>query len=222
LSDMHLGTGPNASHVAVMVDRALSLNADLIVLTGDIIDGLTQDLQSELDELARLKAPYGVYFVLGNHECYWRWRESVEAMKKIGIIPLLNEGREIKIRNESIFIAGMNDPAITQDGGEGPKIPIPPAHSKLNIALMHQPQFAESVANVLPAYHLQLSGHTHGGQFFPWTLIVDRMYPIARGLGKIKKLWVYVNQGTGYWGPPIRLGTHAEVTCLIINKETSK
>jgi predicted MPP superfamily phosphohydrolase len=216
LSDVHLGTGPGTRHVAHMVDRALSLKPDLIVLTGDIIDGMIASIGNELKEMARLKAPHGVYFVLGNHEGYWKWQESVEAMRKIGIIPLLNEGKEIQINDETLFIAGINDPAIGHMAGEGPKVPTPPLHSRLNIALIHQPQFASSIAKMRPAYHLQLSGHTHGGQFFPWNLIVGRVYPIAKGLGKIENLWVYVNQGTGYWGPPIRLGTTGEVTELVL------
>lgn len=216
LSDIHLGTGPGVGHASDMVDRANSLSADIIVLTGDIIDGEVPTIQKELAHLARLKAKHGVYFILGNHECYWKWKDAVEAMKKIGIIPLLNEGREIQFQNETFFLAGINDPAAGHTGGEGPKIPVPPPHSKLNIALIHQPQFAESVAKIRPSYHLQLSGHTHGGQFFPWNLIVDRMYPIARGLGKIDGMWVYVNQGTGYWGPPIRLGTSGEVSHLVL------
>lgn len=217
LSDVHLGTGPGKNHVADMVNRALSLRPDLIVLTGDIIDGMISEIGPELQELARLRAPHGVYFILGNHECYWKWPEAVEAMKKIGITPLLNEGKTLEIHGVPIFIAGINDPAT----GSPIVIPTPPAYSRLNIALVHQPQFSAQIARVNPAYHLQLSGHTHGGQFFPWNLVVDQVYPISKGLGRIENLWVYVNQGTGYWGPPIRLGTAGEVTHLVIENETA-
>ncbi len=217
LSDVHLGTGPGLREVASMVDRALSLNPDVIVLTGDIVDAQTKDIQVELKEMARLKAKHGVYFVLGNHECYWKWKDSVAEMEKAGIIPLLNQGIEKKIGTDSFYIAGMNDPATAHFQGEGPKIAVPPLHSKLNIMLVHQPQFAAEVAK-LP-YHLQLSGHTHGGQFFPWNLAVKRIYPISGGLGRVSKLWVYVSHGSGYWGPPVRLGTSGEVTELIITQK---
>ena len=217
LSDVHLGTGPKTKQVAAMVDRALSLYPDLIVLTGDIIDGMVNEIEPELNELARLKAKYGVYFVLGNHECYWKWQDAIQAMKKIGIIPLQNEGMELMVSTQKIFIAGLNDPAITHFGGEGPKIPTPPADSKFNLLLVHQPQFAKEIAKF--PYHLQLSGHTHGGQFFPWTWIVRRMYAISGGLGRVNDLWVYVSHGTGYWGPPIRLGTDGEVTEVVLKQQ---
>lgn len=214
LSDVHLGTGPGPRHVSAMVERALKLQPDLIVLTGDIIDGMTKDMKSELAILARLKARYGVYFVLGNHECYWKWQDSVKAMEEAGVVCLLNAGVSVKVKTESFFIAGMNDPAIVHYQGDAPKIVVPPASSKLNIMLVHQPQFAPEVAKA--PYQLQLSGHTHGGQFFPWNLAVKKIYPISGGLGKVQKLWVYVSHGSGYWGPPIRLGTSGEVTELIM------
>ncbi|MBC7398147.1 MAG: metallophosphoesterase, partial [Bdellovibrionales bacterium] len=118
LSDIHLGTGPGPKHVAAMVDRALSLQPDLIVLTGDIIDGMTKDMQPELQQLARLKAPLGVYFVLGNHECYWKWQDSISEMKKAGIIPLLNEGIRLTRGTGSFYLAGMNDPAVAHYQGD--------------------------------------------------------------------------------------------------------
>jgi predicted MPP superfamily phosphohydrolase len=104
----------------------------------------------------------------------------------------------------------VNDPAMTYFKGEGPVIPVPDTTSSLRILLAHQPQIARKVAE-LP-YHLQLSGHTHGGQFFPWNLVVKRIYLHPGGLGKLKDLWVYVSHGTGFWGPPLRLGTDGEVT----------
>ncbi len=216
LSDIHLGTGPNPKQVAKLVDRTLLLNPDLIVLTGDIIDGNTSEITAELAEIARLKAPQGVYFVLGNHECYWKHQDAIDSMKKIGITVLENQGIEKVIGGNTIFIAGINDPAITQFKGVGPIIPIIPSHSKLNMILVHQPHFAKEIAE--HHYHLQLSGHTHGGQFFPWNLAVKRMYQFDKGLGKLKNLWVYVNMGSGYWGPPIRLGTQCEITELVFVK----
>jgi predicted MPP superfamily phosphohydrolase len=213
LSDMHLGTGPNAAQIAKLVDQALALKPDIITLTGDIFDGMIADLTLELKDLARLSAPFGVYFVLGNHECYWNWQESVAKVKELGFIPLLNDGVTVKIKDEEVFIAGLTDPAAATTGGVGPVVPIPPQSSKLNVMLVHQPQLAKLVSQ--HPYHLQLSGHTHGGQFFPWNLAVKRIYPISGGLGKDGNLWVYVSHGSGYWGPPIRLGTLGEVTELI-------
>jgi len=210
LSDVHLGTGPTLSQVRSLMDRALALSPDLIFLTGDIIDGAPPELKSELSELARLKAKYGVYFVLGNHECYWNHTHALQAIRSAGITPLLNEGVSLTIAGKKVYIAGVNDPAMTHFKGEGPVIPDPDPTSSLRILLAHQPQIAKKVAE-LP-YHLQLSGHTHGGQFFPWNLVVKRIYLHPGGLGKLKDLWVYVSHGTGFWGPPLRLGTDGEVT----------
>jgi len=214
LSDMHLGTGPNHHQIKKLVDQALALTPDMITLTGDIFDGMIADLDLELKDLARLKALHGVYFVLGNHECYWNWQECVAKVRELGFIPLLNDGQLVSIRGESVFVAGLTDPAAAHAGGEGPKVPVPPTASGFNLMLVHQPQLAKHVSK--HNYHLQLSGHTHGGQFFPWNLAVKHIYPISGGLGKDGNLWVYVSHGSGYWGPPIRLGTLGEVTELII------
>ncbi|MBS1958097.1 MAG: metallophosphoesterase [Bdellovibrionales bacterium] len=201
-----------------MVDRALSLKPDLIALTGDIIDGNVSEIQEELRELARLKAPHGVYFVLGNHECYWNHRESIEAMKAAGATTLENSGVELNIRGEKIFVAGVNDPAVAHFKSDAPEVPIASPHSVFSMLLVHQPQLAKLVLKSGQKYHLQLSGHTHGGQFFPWNLAVRWMYPIHKGLGQLQDLWVYVSSGTGYWGPPIRLGTDGEVTNIVLNR----
>lgn len=212
LSDMHLGTGPNHHQIKKLVDQALGLSPDIIALTGDIFDGMLADMEPELKHLSRLKAPHGVYFVLGNHECYWDWQACVSRAREMGFIPLLNEGMIIKVRESSIYIAGLTDPAVAYAGGVAPQIPVVPSESAFNLLLVHQPQFAKEVSKF--PYHLQLSGHTHGGQFFPWNWVVKKMYPISSGLGKVSNLWVYVSSGSGYWGPPIRLGTLGEVTEL--------
>jgi hypothetical protein len=218
LSDVHLGNGPSLIQVRELVDRALSLNPDLIVLTGDIIDGAVTEIQPELAELARLKVKYGTWFVLGNHECYWNHETAVSAIKAAGITPLLNEGVKININGETLYIAGVNDPAITHFKGQGPVIPTPPEDSAFRLLLAHQPQIADRVAEF--SYHLQLSGHTHGGQFFPWNLFVNRMYRHPGGLHRLKELWIYVSHGSGFWGPPIRLGTDGEVTELLLTGKT--
>ncbi len=219
LSDMHLGTGPKTAQIGKMIDRALSFSPDLIVLTGDIIDGNIRELTPELEQLGRLKAPHGVYYVLGNHECYWNHLDAISRMKELGFKTLLNEGTSFNFHGESVFVAGMTDPAIlhgTIPSPEmAPKVPTPPEHSHFNLALVHQPHFAKKIAE-FPAYHLQLSGHTHGGQFFPWNFAVRRVHQFHSGLNRLKNLFIYVNAGSGYWGPPLRLGTECEVTLLVI------
>ncbi|MBU6154154.1 MAG: metallophosphoesterase [Bdellovibrionales bacterium] len=212
LSDLHLGTGPDLVHIRSIMDKALKLSPDVIVLTGDIIDGAPSLLSAELEELSRLKARLGVYFVLGNHECYWVAEKSIEAIRRIGFTPLLNEGVTLELSGKKIFIGGVTDPAAKYFNGEGPRIPDPDLTSSLRILLAHQPQIAKQAA--LHPYHLQLSGHTHGGQFFPWNWVVRGIYLHPGGLGRIQDLQVYVSHGTGFWGPPLRLGTNGEITTL--------
>ena len=217
LSDMHLGTGPGVDQIRSQVDRVLALRPDLIVLTGDIIDGDVQFLAAELHQLSRLRAPYGVYFVLGNHECYWGYQKSIEAIKNAGITPLLNEGTEIKIGSHILYLAGTGDPAMEWFSGPAPEVPPPPSHADYKILLAHQPGIASRAETL--GYDLQLSGHTHGGQFFPWNLMVRWIHRHHGGFSRQGPLAVYVNQGTGYWGPPIRLGTSSEVSEILLGGE---
>jgi predicted MPP superfamily phosphohydrolase len=212
LSDLHLGTGPDLPEIRRIIDRTLGLSPDLIVLTGDIIDGSTASLGRELKELSRLNAPHGVYFVIGNHECYWNIEQSVSAIRGIGIRVLLNEGISVEISGKKIFLGGVTDPAAPHFQGEPPVIPPPDPTASLRILLAHQPKIAKEAA-LLP-YHLQLSGHTHGGQFFPWTWVIHGVHLHSGGLDRLRDLQIYVSHGTGYWGPPLRLGTDGEITQL--------
>jgi predicted MPP superfamily phosphohydrolase len=211
---MHLGTGPGLDQIRSQVDRVLSLKPDLIVLTGDIIDGEVKFLESELKELSRLKAPHGTYFVLGNHECYWGYKKSIEAIRSTGIISLVNEGIDIKMDGRTLYLGGVGDPALQWFDGPVPAVPTPSKNADFKILLAHQPGVAEKAETL--GYDLQLSGHTHGGQFFPWNLMVRWIHRHHGGLSRQGRLAVYVNHGTGYWGPPIRLGTASEVTEILL------
>lgn len=215
ISDLHLGNGPDPGQVRRILSKVRETSPHLLVLTGDIIDGAVHEIREELQELARCTAPLGVYFVLGNHECYWNAGRCLEAIRGCGIEPLLNEGRILEFERKTVFLAGVTDPAYRHFGGPGPVIPLPPPGSDLRILLAHQPQIAEK-ASIL-GYDLQLSGHTHGGQFFPWNLVVKRMYRHPEGLHRLRDLWIYVSRGTGFWGPPVRLGTEAEVATLLVS-----
>jgi predicted MPP superfamily phosphohydrolase len=214
LSDLHLGGGPSLSQIKKAIDLTLQSKPDLIVLTGDIIDGDIRGLKQELQELSRLKARLGAYFVIGNHECYWNAEECSKTIATLGIQPLLNEGRMIGSAKPGIWIAGVADPAHRMFGGAPPLIPEPPTDAAFKILLSHQPVNSEKASAM--GYDLLLSGHTHGGQFFPWNLLVKRIYRHSGGLSRSGAMKIYVSRGSGFWGPPVRLGTDSEVATLVL------
>ena len=219
LSDVHFGTGPELPQVQKIMSQALALKPDLIALTGDIIDGATSSMKGELLELARLNAPFGVFFVMGNHEYYWNGANARQAIQNAGIRVLLNDSVLIQKGNAKIQLAGMDDLASKHFGGLGAIPPAIDSTAQVRIILAHQPQTAPKSESA--GYDLQLSGHTHAGQFFPWNYIIKFVYPVSQGLGKIKGMFLYVNQGTGYWGPPVRLGTKCEITTLRLVRKAS-
>ncbi len=224
ISDLHIGPTIRKLYVEKTVERALSLNPDLIALTGDIFDGTFEVLAPHLEPLRRLKAPLGLFYVTGNHEYFWGARMWTQKAVEYGLTPLNNENRVLTFKGEKFLIAGIpdemsrffdkdNNPdcakaAKTQDG------------ELFKILLAHRPGvYAEAAA---AGFHLQLSGHTHGGQFFPWSLMIGFFHRFYRGLNCYKNLWIYVSPGTGYWGPAQRLAVPAEITLLTLKAQDSK
>jgi predicted MPP superfamily phosphohydrolase len=223
ISDLHIGTTIGPSFVRKVVDRVNALQPDAIVLTGDIVDGDVEMLKSSIALLGELKAPYGRYYITGNHEYYWSEKVPmpvVEEFKRLGFSTLINESEVIDKNGAKVIMAGVPDYMSVQ-----PKADAKAALEKNNLSgavkilLAHQPSFAKEAAEA--GYDLQLSGHTHGGQFFPWTLIIGWFHQFPRGLGRLGKMWVYVNRGTGYWGPPVRLGASAEISLIRLTARQS-
>ncbi len=214
ISDLHVGSTIGLSYVQTVVDQVNALNADLIVLTGDLVDGSVKELEPFVAPLKNLKAKDGVYFITGNHEYYTQdvpgW---YDWLRKIGITPL--ENQRVSIGGKKGFeLAGLPDLAARQFGvnpdlektlaGRDPMKPV--------IVLAHQPvTFLEAVKQQVD---LQLSGHTHGGQMFPFNYLVRLAQPYMAGLYREGDSQLYVSCGTGYWGPPMRLGTASEITEL--------
>ncbi len=222
ISDLHVGPTIRRTYVEKTVDRALSLNPDIIVLTGDIFDGVFDVLASHLEPLRRLHAPLGIFYVTGNHEYFWGARMWMEKAAVYGMTPLNNENRVLVFKGEKFLIAGIPDEmsrffekenipdcakaARTQEG------------EMFKILLAHRPGvYAEAAA---AGFNLQLSGHTHGGQFFPWSLVIRFFHRFYRGLNRYNKLWIYVSPGTGYWGPAQRFAVPAELTLLTLGLGT--
>lgn len=218
LTDMHIGSSTPAPRIYEAVQKAQELKGDMIVLTGDILDAFPQMHQGELEALASLSAPYGVYVVLGNHEYYWNAELAVEAFQKAGLRVLINETDSHVINGKIMQISGIPDPAAQAMGLDMPDFKVLSEtlnEESFKILLAHQPVYADTAAQY--QYDLQLSGHTHGGQFFPWNFLIGFFQKYPKGLYQVGALQLYVNQGTGYWGPPLRLGTFCEITSITLH-----
>ena len=224
ITDIHVGPTIKRRYVQAIVDRVNRLDADLVAITGDLVDGRAAQLARHIEPLAQLRAPEGVYFVTGNHEYYSGVHEWLAELQRLGIRPLLNEHRLLERKGAKLVLAGVTDysahriePAHRSD----PRAALSGApRDAVRILLAHQPRSAHAAAHA--GFQLQLSGHTHGGQFLPWNFFVRFQQPFTAGLRRIGDLWVYTSRGTGYWGPPKRLGAPSEITLIRLVKTSSR
>lgn len=217
ISDIHVGPTIKRPYLEAIVNRVNALGADAIAVTGDLVDGSVARLAAHTRPLARLVAPDGVFFVTGNHEYYSGAEEWIAELRRLGLTVLLNQ-HVVRTRGAaSLMIAGVADysahhfnPAHRSD----PQAAAAgaPRDLAVRILLAHQPRSATAAAAA--GFDLQLSGHTHGGQFFPWNLFVPLQQPFVAGLHRVRRLWVYTSRGTGYWGPPKRFGAPSEITLV--------
>jgi len=219
ISDLHVGPTMRRAYVQRVVDMTKDLAPDLIALTGDIVDGSVSRLAALVAPLETLASGDRAFFVLGNHDYYsgaGPWTAHFEAMGfrvlRNAHVTIARGAARLLIGGVIDFAARMSDPDarprpdLATDGG-----PLP----TLRLLLAHNPRIAPLAEQA--GFDLQLSGHTHGGQFFPWTLVIHLVHkPHAAGLSRRGRLWVYVSAGTGTWGPPLRLGTRPELTLLRI------
>jgi predicted MPP superfamily phosphohydrolase len=214
ISDLHVGPTIKRDHVQAIVDRVNSLNADLIAITGDVVDGTVEQLGADTAPLAELASRYGSYVVTGNHEYYSGVREWWAEFARLGLRGLMNEHVVIRHDGADLVLAGVADysaHAFDPDQRSDPaKAQVGAPSGVPKILLAHQPRSAGAAAAA--GFDLQLSGHTHGGQFWPWPLLVRLQQPYTAGLHRLDKLWIYTSRGTGYWGPPKRFGAPAEIT----------
>lgn len=219
ISDLHVGATIGKKFLNDVVEEVNRLNSDLIVITGDLVDGFPQSLDSELQPLKKLNAPLGIYYVTGNHEFYWGGGEWISYIPSLGIKVLNNQNEIIKFNNSSFCLAGVNDfvsSKFTKSYTFDPEKAVQNVSSDIyTILLSHRPR-AHKYTQPL-GVNLQLSGHTHGGQSFPWNLIVRVVQPYVAGLYNYKGMDIYVNKGTGFWGPPNRLGISGEITKLTLS-----
>lgn len=217
LSDVHISTLMTEDKVEKIVDKVNATSPDIIVLTGDIVDTKTKFANEAIDELKNLKANYGIYYVLGNHEYYHDTENIIQKLKDIGFKVLINENDIVKINDKPILnIAGVADLMGNKMGFLKPDINKTLEGIDTNIPtilLSHQPKIIEQTQD--KPIDIILSGHTHGGQIFPFSLAVLLDQPFIKGLHKINhNQIIYINQGTNLWGPPMRIGTHYEITLI--------
>jgi predicted MPP superfamily phosphohydrolase len=215
ISDVHVGPTIKRGFVEGVVRRVNNLNADLIAVTGDLVDGSVQQLSVHTAPLAGLASRHGAFFVTGNHEYYSGERAWTAEIRRLGMHVLKNEHVVLKHDGASLVLAGVTDysahhfdPAQRSD----PEAALfgAPGDAGAKILLAHQPSSATAAAQA--GFDVQISGHTHGGQFWPWNLFVHFFQPFTGGLHRLKNLWIYVSRGTGYWGPPNRFGVPSEIT----------
>jgi len=214
-TDMHIGPMVKREYVENIVTQINQLRPDIIVMTGDLVDGSVSHLKDDVAPLAKLTARHGKYFITGNHEYYSGVEDWIAEVERLGFTVLLNEHRLIEHEGARLLLAGVTDYRAFQHKPSHATSPAQAiagaAESNVKILLAHQPKsiFEASKAG----FDLQISGHTHGGQYYPFNFIAKLANPYIQGLHKHEnKTWIYVSPGTGYWGPPIRLGTEPEIT----------
>jgi predicted MPP superfamily phosphohydrolase len=217
ITDLHVGATIKRRYLERVVDAVNALDADVIAVTGDLVDGSVRELAWHTEPLGRLAARHGAFFVTGNHEYYSGVHDWVHEVRRLGMSVLLNEHVVLSHRGATVVVAGVTDynggffhPAHRSDPARA--LAGAPSHAGVKLLLAHQPRSAFEAARA--GFDLQLSGHTHGGQIFPWKYLVRLQQPFTAGLHRLEGLWIYISRGTGYWGPPKRLGAPSEITLV--------
>ena len=218
INDLHINRLTSEARVQKLVDRVNALDADAIAIVGDIADEIPSKIEPQINILKTLKAKHGLHTVFGNHDFYMGLIPWLKVFTKQGFGPLFNSGRDI---DNNIYIAGIPDKSIDMVGVFG-KIDMSKAlkdnnDKKYTVLLSHTPDFTEEP---IEGVDLILSGHTHGGQIFPFHFLVKSANKYLAGLYQEDGYKIYVSRGTGFWGPPIRLFAPSEIT--VINLEPEK
>jgi hypothetical protein len=212
ISDLHVGRTIGERYVRRVVELTRGLAPDLVALTGDMVDGPVKRLAPHVAPLRELAGEGRAYFVLGNHDCYSGAGDWIAHFRSMGIHVLLNAHAVVSKGAGRLLVGGVLDPAT----GQKPRPDVAARGAErgpTRLLLAHNPRIAPAAARA--GFDVQLSGHTHAGQFFPWTLAVRLVHaPHVAGLSRQERMWVYVSAGTGTWGPPVRLGTSPELTLL--------
>lgn len=225
LSDLHVSPTTRRQTVERAVETTNALRPDLIAITGDLVDAGVPELRKTVASLRNLQARYGVYFVTGNHEYYAGAGPWLAELQRLGIQVLRNQRVRIGDADPggaSFDLAGVDDWSVGRVRGER-WVNLDQALAERDpdrslVLLAHQPRGLDQA--VRAGVELQVSGHTHGGQIFPFSLLVAAVYPYVKGLHRHSvgeaQGQVFVSRGTGYWGPPMRLGNPPEIARIVL------
>lgn len=214
VADIHLGPLRGRGHTEQIVRMINETSPDLVAVVGDLVDGTVDELGSAAEPLRDLVSREGTFFVTGNHEYYSGYQPWLTELERLGVQPLRNARTAISRGAAAFDLAGVND-VNGQSYSDGPDFrqalrgrdPSRPV-----VLLAHQPVQVREASRY--GVDLQLSGHTHGGQFYPFHYVVRMAQPSVSGLSKVDNTWLYVNRGVGFWGPPVRVGAPPEITIV--------
>jgi predicted MPP superfamily phosphohydrolase len=214
LTDLHVGPTIGRAFIEDIVRRTNALRPDVVAITGDLVDGTVERLRDAVEPLRDLQATHGTFFVTGNHEYFSGAGPWVAELRRLGIRVLRNE----RVSVGPVDLAGIDDHSAVRLGeGDRPDVGRALAGrdpSRPVVLLAHQPRAIFEAAQ--HGVDLQLSGHIHGGQIWPFSYLVKLQQPYVVGLHRHRESQIYVSPGTGYFGPPMRLGTRAEITRLTL------
>lgn len=221
LSDTHIGPILGRSWMEAVVRQAQLAGADLVVHTGDLVDGSVRQHGESIRPLQSLRGKDGALFVTGNHEVYSGAIEWSKFMASLGWNVLENQHVQIQRGNSILVVAGVTDYSEgahqnTRASNPSRALAGSPADA-IKILLAHQPKSALDAQEL--AVQLQLSGHTHGGQIWPFNFLVYLQQPMNVGLQMVGKVLVHTSKGTGFWGPPMRLFASPEIPVLVLSRQ---
>ncbi|BCI55514.1 metallophosphatase [Mycolicibacterium litorale] len=220
VSDIHLGPLAGRAHTERIVRMINEAGPDLVAIVGDVVDGTVAELGSAAEPLRDLSAPEGTFFVTGNHEYFvddpLSW---LHEMERLGVQPLRNENTAIRRGGAAFGLAGVNDLAGARhdDAPDFDRALASLDGSRPTVLLAHQPVMVSEAA--ARGVDLQLSGHTHGGQMWPFHYAVRAVQPALAGLSTVDDTQLYVSRGAGFWGPPVRIGAPPDITVLSLSPD---